>query len=119
MPFVSAHPASVLIVDHDDAQRQILHDTMDKEGFDTASCCTAAEARALLQERNFTVAIVDYLPDMAGGQMISQMTAANPATRCIVYTADQSFESAKDAVNFGAFAYVEKLSDPQQLVKHV
>jgi len=119
MPFVSAHPTSVLIVEHDDGQRQTLHDTMKQEGFETASCATAAEALALMRERKFTVAIIDYLPNKVGSQMISQITAANPTIRCIVHTDDHSFESARDAVNFGAFAYVEKLSDPQQLVKHV
>ena len=37
----------------------------------------------------------------------------------IIHTAYGSFDSAKDSVNLGAFAYLEKPSDPAELVRQV
>ena len=37
----------------------------------------------------------------------------------IIYTGAASYDSMKEALNLGAFAYVEKLSDRSELLRHV
>jgi len=54
-----------------------------------------------------------------GTQLLAAIQAQGKNIRAIIHTAYASFDSAKAALNLGAFAYVEKLSDPGELVRHV
>ena len=110
----------ILIVEDDDAQRKILCDIMRDEGVVPVSCANATDAIEFVEREDVAVAIVDLrLPDLNGTEVLERMRALNDGIRVIIYTAYGSFESAKDAVNLGAFAYVEKLTDPGELVNHV
>lgn len=110
----------ILIVEDDDAQRQTLDDIVRDEGFETVACGDAQQALARLAADAFDVAIVDYrLPDLSGIDLLERIRAADGEVRVIIHTGYGSFESARDAVNLGAFAYVEKLGDPESLLKQV
>ena len=66
------------------------------------------------------MAIIDLrLPDLDGVRLVRRIREVNCTARVIVHTAYSSFESAKELLNLGAFAYVEKLGDPQELLGHV
>ncbi|HXV76024.1 MAG TPA: response regulator [Candidatus Polarisedimenticolaceae bacterium] len=112
--------ANILVVEDDDAQRQTLCDILTQEGFVPIACATATEALESAAASNASVAIVDLrLPDMTGVQVLERLMQLLHGARVIIHTAYGSFESARDALNLGAFAYVEKLSDPRELVSHV
>ncbi len=107
-----------MIVEENDAQ--ILTDLICDEGFDTVVCGTAADALAQAEVGSFGVAILDQrLPEMSGTELLEHLRGMQRDVRAIIHTAYGSFESAKDAVNLGAFAYVEKLGHPEELVRHV
>ncbi len=109
----------LLIVDDDPAQLRVLADLLGDEGFSVCTCRTAAEAMRAAGD-NYVAAILDLrLPDQDGTQLLQQIRAVNPRIRVIIYTGYGSFGSAKEAVNRGAFAYVEKLGDPAELIRHV
>ena len=110
----------VLIVEDNDAQRRILSDLIRDEGFDPVACRNAAEALTQADVGPFGVAILDQrLPEMSGTELLGRLRTMQRGLRAIIHTAYGSFESAKDAVNLGAFAYVEKLGHPEELVRHV
>ena len=110
----------VLIVEDNDAQRQILTDLICDEGFETVACSTAAEALDQSDVGSFGVAILDQrLPEMSGTELLEHLRVRQRELRAIIHTAYGSFESARDAVNLGAFAYVEKLGHPEELVRQV
>lgn len=111
---------TVLVVEDDPLQRRILEDILGDEGFAVASCTCAADAVRLASTQDFAIAIIDQqLPDRLGIELAQQLDAIRNPPRIIIYTAFASFESARDAVNLGVFAYVEKLSDPEELLQHV
>ena len=110
----------LLIVDDDDAHRQTLAAILEAEGFDLTACATAQEAMGHLLRGGFGVAIVDLrLPDLSGTQLLQKLQDLAGHVDVIVHTAYSSYESARDAVNLGAFGYVEKGGDPGELVRHV
>ncbi|MCP4590271.1 MAG: PAS domain S-box protein, partial [bacterium] len=112
--------ARVLVVEDDDAQRQTLVDLMDSEAYQAIGCATAAEALEVTKTHSFGVAVVDLrLPDLSGTQLLERLREADCRTHVIIHTGYGSFDSAKDAINLGAFAYVEKLGDPAELVRQV
>ena len=112
--------ARVLVVDDHNGQRNTLMALLQREGFDVSGCSSASEALALVDQEEIAVAVVDLrLSDMSGAQLLEQLQRKNQTIRAIIHTAFASFESAKEAVNLGAFAYVEKSGDPLELLHHV
>jgi PAS domain S-box-containing protein len=112
--------ANILVVEDDEAQRHTMCDILRQEGFEPIACANASEALDSAQTANASVAIVDLrLPDMSGIQVLQELMLLLQGSRVIIHTAYGSFESARDALNLGAFAYVEKLSDPRELISHV
>ena len=116
------HPrfSCLLIVEDEAAQLHTLTRIMQAEGFEVFGCQTAAAALDYLQHHDVGVAIIDLrLPDLDGVCLVHRIREVNCTARIIVHTAYSSFESAKELLNLGAFAYVEKLGDPQELLGHV
>jgi signal transduction histidine kinase len=116
------HPrfAGLLIVEDEAAQLRTLTRIMQAEGFEVLGCQTAAAALDYLQHHDVGVAIIDLrLPDLDGVCLVHRIREVNCTARIIVHTAYSSFESAKELLNLGTFAYVEKLGDPQELMGHV
>lgn len=110
----------VLVVEDQPAQLHTLIGLIQDEGFDVSGCETAAEALELVQTTTFAAAVVDLrLPDMDGTELLKKIQAIDDKVRVVINTGYGSFDSAKQAVNLGAFAYTEKAQDPKDLLKHV
>jgi diguanylate cyclase (GGDEF)-like protein/PAS domain S-box-containing protein len=110
----------VLIIDDDHSQCRTLEDILRLEGYDPVSCVTAETGLELSTHRDFVVVILDLrLPDQFGTDVLEKIMAGDNSPRVIIHTAFGSFDSARDSVNFGAFAYVQKGGDPEELIKHV
>ncbi|HPC95002.1 MAG TPA: PAS domain S-box protein [Sedimentisphaerales bacterium] len=110
----------VLIVEDDDAQRWTLTGILEEEGLDVTACASATEALEHLRHDNIRVVVLDLrLPDLTGVQLLNRLGDRADNTSIIINTAHSSYESAKDALNLGAFAYVEKAGDPEELLRQV
>lgn len=110
----------VLVVEDSPTELRLLCDILRDEGFHVIGCGSAGEALEHVQERDFGVAVVDFrLPDLSGTQLLQRIRSCDDQVRVIIYTGPASFDSIKEALNLGAFAYVEKLSDPCELLRHV
>lgn len=110
----------VLIVEDDQSHRQVLSDIVRSEGYHAVACGTAGEAIQVIDTQPFVVAILDQrLPDTSGIDLLQRLRQRGKDLRVIIHTGYGSFESAKEAVNLNAFAYVEKLSDPEQLISQL
>ena len=110
----------LLIVDDERSQLQTLSDIFTDHGFAVCGCTSFDEALVRCQNQSFAVAILDLrLRGQDGIELLQRVRQAQPGIRTIIHTAYGSFDSAKDAVNLGAFAYVEKCGDPGELVSQV
>ena len=110
----------VLVAEDNVTDLKLLCDILQSEGFQVIGCSSAREALKHVQQRDFGVAVVDHrLPDLSGTQLLEQIRDFDDHVRVIIYTGPASFHSIKEALNLGAFAYVEKLSDPSELLRHV
>jgi signal transduction histidine kinase len=112
--------SQVLVVEDSRPELRLVCDILESEGFEVVGCSSAGEGLRAIQQRNFGVAVVDLrLPDLSGTQLLEKIRALDGQVQVIIYTGAASYESMKDALNLGAFAYVEKLSDPSELLRHV
>lgn len=110
----------VLVVDDDEAQLRSVMDILRAEGFGVGGCSTGARALKHLRNERIGVALVDLrLPDLDGIEVLERLRAVSDHVQVIIHTGHASYTSAKDAVNLGAFAYVEKGGHPSKLVDTV
>ncbi|MEM7755623.1 MAG: ATP-binding protein [Planctomycetota bacterium] len=107
----------VLVVDDDPLQKTLIVELLEQEGLSAVDASDAAEALAQIARHDVAVIILDLrLPDGEGSKLIQRIVAAAPAARVIINTGFADLETAKDAVNLGAFAYLEKGGDPSELI---
>ncbi len=110
----------VLVLDDEPGQRTTLCDLLRDDGYEPIACASAAEALARAERRGAAAAIVDLrMPDMDGLEVLRRMSELHGSMRVILHTGYGSFESARQAVNLGAYGFVEKLGDPRELLEHV
>ncbi len=115
-----AKPRCVLIVEDVRGQRRTLSLILKREGFQVLACSAGEEGLQVARENEISVAVLDYkLPDLTGIEILEQLKSIDDRTQCILHTAYGSFDSARDAVNLGAFAFLEKPSDPAEMVRSV
>lgn len=109
--------SSVLIVDDDYNLRKTLSDILKAKGYTSADFADAETALAAVRNEQPAVALVDLqLPDLDGLELIRRIRSSSPATECIVLTGHASQASAIEAVNLGAYSYVQKPYDMDQLL---
>jgi light-regulated signal transduction histidine kinase (bacteriophytochrome) len=112
--------SQVLVVEDNDPERRLLCEILKEDGFDAVGCGCAEDALEQVHKKHFAVAVVDLrLPDLDGTELLDRIRRLDERVEVIIYTGAASFDSVKDAINLGAFAYVEKLSDPSELLRHV
>jgi light-regulated signal transduction histidine kinase (bacteriophytochrome) len=112
--------SNVLVVEDNPAELRLLCVILEKENFRVLGCGSAGEALQHVQQRDFGIAVIDYrLPDLSGTQLLERIRALDENIRVIIYTGCGTYDSAKEALNLGAFAYLEKLSDPSELLRQV
>jgi DNA-binding NtrC family response regulator len=106
---------TVLIVDDEEFIRTALRDTLSREGYATLEAATASEA--LEQFDAADVVLLDYcLPDMDGLDVLDRMKAARPDTPVILLTGMSSVQTAVTAMKRGAYHYVTKPADFDEVV---
>lgn len=112
--------ARILAVEDSAAELRLLTDILEEDGFQVIGCTSATEALRQLEPGRFGVGVVDLLlPDLDGIALLQEILKIDPDVRVIIYTGASSFDSVKEALNAGAFGYIEKLSDPGELLRHV
>ncbi len=108
---------SILIVDDDIHLRKTLADIMRSRGYAPSIAATGQAALDRLRQEMPAVALIDLrLDDMSGLELLEKLKAYSPDTECVVLTGHASQSSAIEAVNLGAYSYVQKPCDMGQLL---
>jgi DNA-binding response OmpR family regulator len=106
---------SILVVDDDATICKLIIHILDQQGHAVVTCATGVEAIKLLRERRFDVLLLDIgLPDMDGLKLLSLWRGHN-GTRVIVITSDDTAETLMTAIRGGAYLYIRKPFEPDQL----
>ncbi len=110
----------ILIIDDDPGLRKTLSDILAVKGYETLAAKDGAEGLDLIRLYPVAVALVDLkLPDMPGIEVLRRMRIDHPATEAIILTGNATLDSAIEATNSGAFSYVQKPCDVDQLLLHI
>jgi PAS domain S-box-containing protein len=107
----------VLIVDDDAALRTTLGDILRIKGFAPLPVGTGRQALEEAGRQEISVAVIDLrLGDMSGLEVLRRLRQMSPEMECILLTGHASQDSAIEAVNLGAYSYLRKPYDAEQLL---
>jgi len=110
----------ILVVDDNHDLARGVSMLMSSLSSDVATAHSAEEAIALLDQRSFDVVISDVkMPGMDGIGLLARLRETSPHTRVILFTGFATIEAAVDAMKLGAFHYLQKPSDNDQILQVV
>jgi K+-sensing histidine kinase KdpD len=107
----------ILVVDDDHDFLGIIRQILERKGYEVRTVPSASNALALLKEQFYNAAILDIsLPDADGTELLSKIMELHPDIIAIMLTGHSSVRNAVQSLNRGAFAYLEKPVDPENLL---
>lgn len=106
----------ILVIDDEPVMADSLRTNLIDEGYSVDTAATGAEAIELFDQGGHHLAICDLqLPDMDGLEVMRHMKDARPTTEVIVVTGYGSVARAVEATKAGAFYFVEKPFDFEEI----
>ncbi len=104
--------ATILIVDDEEAIRTTLKGSLEDEGYQVFTAADGTEALDLVPKTNPDIVFLDiWLPGMDGIQILKILKEHYPDPEVIVMTGHGTVSTAVQATKLGAFEFVEKPLD--------
>lgn len=97
------------MVDDEENARIALSKILTREGYEVASASNGNEALNYLRGKEVELIITDInMPEMNGMSFLRELNRNHPASNVIMITAYGEVESYVEAMNLGAFEYINK-----------
>jgi DNA-binding NtrC family response regulator len=110
-------PISILVVEDDEAMRELMAEELTDAGYQVKSGSNAAQGLALARTEPFDLVVTDLrMPEMDGFDLIRGVTALPRPPHVVMVTAFGSIETAIRAVKLGAFDYITKPFEFEELL---
>jgi DNA-binding NtrC family response regulator len=107
---------SILIVDDEESVRDSLNSWFAEDGYRVECAEDAKKALSILESHSFDIILTDLkMPGMDGLEMLRRIKALNKDSIVIVMTAFATVDTAVKALKDGAYDYVTKPFDPDDL----
>ena len=111
---------SILVVDDEKNQREILETILSGEGYDVTTASSGEAAMKFVESRRFDLVLTDLkMTGMSGLDLLKELTNYDKSIIVILLTAHGSVDSAVDALRLGAFDYLQKPYDSEKLLDTV
>lgn len=102
-------PKRILLVDDEENARIGLSRLLSNEGFLVDSVSNGFEALSYLRQQEVNLIISDInMPEMNGISFLKELNKSFPKSNVIMITAYGGVESYIEAMNLGAFEYINK-----------
>ncbi len=107
---------SILIVDDEESVRDSLYNWFIEDGYNVECAENAKQALGILESKNFEIILADIkMPGMDGLEMHRRIRTLNKESIVIIMTAFASVTTAVQALKDGAYDYITKPFDPDDL----
>ena len=112
--------SSILIVDDDPAFCLMLSTFLEKNSFSTGRVHTGKECLSELKRDSYNLVLTDLrLPDYTGIDVLKQIKTVYPEIPVILMTGYGEIKTAVQAIKLGAFEYISKPVNPDELLMMV
>src|SRR5262245_3043542 len=113
---MAATPDRILITDDEENVRAIFRKILEKEGYEVECAASGEDALAKLESDWFDLVITDLkMPGMSGLELMRRGKALNSSLPFLILTAFGTVHSAVTAVKEGAYDYLVKPLDSEEL----
>lgn len=110
----------ILVVEDDKIQNKILSDYLTTNKLEVLTAFNAEDALDLFKMHPVDIVLTDYrLPKMTGGDLLNSILKINPLTLVFIITAYSTVEGAVDLIKQGAFDYIQKPVNLEQLLEKI
>jgi len=110
----------VLLIEDEHINRVTLKKLMEHAGHHVIAVDTGTKGLEAIQKQNWDVVLSDLrLPGADGLEILDKVKSHAPETQVIIMTAYASVENAVSALKKGAFDYLTKPFDPEELFHHL
>lgn len=110
----------ILIVDDEQAQREMLQGFLEKQHFQVISAGNGKEAVRLFEELPLQLVLLDHhMEGMNGTEVLARIKEINPQAKAIMITAFGAVDTAVRAMKLGANDFMEKPIDLTELLEKI
>ncbi len=111
-----APPMRVLIVDNDEALARAMEETLAKVGYQCVVATSGPEGARRIEQDTFDIVVSDLvMNDVDGMEILSRARQALPDAEVILVTGHATVPKAVEAMQLGAFNFLEKPISPNRL----
>ena len=108
--------ARVLVIDDDPSMLELARYQLERRGYEVLTAETGEEGLRLISEQSCEIALSDIrLPDIDGLALVGRLKEVSPDTEIITITGYSSVTGAIEAIKAGAFYFVEKPVEFEEL----
>ena len=108
----------ILLIDADAGARSRLARVLRDEGFAVRTAANAVESTVLVEREDFDYILCDVrMPGRSGLELLPDLIAEQPRARIVMMSASAAIEETLDAVRLGAYDYLKKPFQPQELLR--
>jgi two-component system NtrC family response regulator len=101
--------SSILLIDDDDSLRRVMEFNLTEGGYRVGTAASGEEGLRLFEKDSFDAVITDItMPGMSGMQVLAKVRERDETMPVIIITAYGTIESAVEAMKQGAFDYITK-----------
>ncbi len=106
----------ILVIDDEKRIRDVTYRMLTQEGFEVAVAETGDAGMKMIEEKNFDIIFLDLMmPGISGLDVLSYLKTNHPYSVVIVITGYATLEHSIEAMKRGAFDFIPKPFDPQDL----
>lgn len=109
--------ANILIIDDEPGIRISLKEILELKGYAAKAVSNGADALMQMETGSYDLALIDLgLPDIDGLELLKRIKDRYPGMEAIILTGNATIGSAIDATSLGAFSYIIKPYEIEQLL---
>jgi two-component system response regulator AtoC len=106
----------ILVVDDEHAMRECLRDWLKEDGYEVGLAANGLEAIAMAKDYSWHVVLLDLkMPGMDGLEALAELRQVAPDVVVVMMTAYASVDTAVQAMKNGAYDYLVKPFDPDEV----
>lgn len=107
----------LLLVDDEEMFLEYLSKRLIRQQYDVTTCLNGEDAIEKIKDSDFDVAIIDVImPGIDGIETLREIKKLKPLTEAIILTGHASRELGVEGMRLGAYDYLRKPCDPEDLV---
>jgi len=106
----------ILVVDDEEAMRESLNDWLKEDGYEVGLAAGGQEAVDMVRDKPWEVILLDLkMPGMDGLETLKHLKEVRPDAEILMMTAYATVDTAVQAMKEGAFDYLVKPFDPDEV----